>query len=284
LVTLKGSEKMKKTWKVLIALCIVAAVTLTLLPMPTMAIQNGTPDGQNHPYVVMCVFDINGVPAWRTTGVLISPTVVLTAGHGTYGTTGARVSNLTYIPSGYEGYPYPGKWAIEAKAIYTNPMYKATPTPGLPGFDAYDIGIIVLSKPIRLSGGYASLPAASYVDSLRMKPALDLVGYGVTSQSKGGGVSPYDSWTWDRYRNYAASELLQAEDAIAAMFLKLTANPGQDKGGTTFGDSGGPILKGGTNILFGLNSFVNNSNCDGVTYAQRVDRADILAWINGYLR
>ena len=128
------------------------------------------------------------------------------------------------------------------------------------------------------------MPAASYAGTLPMKSALDLVGYGVTSQDKGGGVSPYDSWTWDRYRNYAPSELLQAEDNLASMFLKLTANHGQDKGGTTFGDYGGPILIGGSNIVLGLNSFVNNSNCDGVTYAQRVDRADVLAWISGFLR
>jgi Trypsin len=111
------------------------------------------------------------------------------------------------------------------------------------------------------------------------------VGYGVTSQDKGGGVSPYDSWKWDRYRNFGVSELVQSDDTLSSMFLKLTADPGQDKGGTTFGDSGGPIFKGGTNIVLGLNSFVNNSNCDGVTYAQRVHRADILAWINGgYLK
>ena len=77
-------------------------------------------------------------PAWRTTGVLISPTIVLTAGHGTYGTTGARVSTLSYIPRSYQGYPYPGKWAIEAKAIYTYPDYQAVPGPGLPQFDAYE--------------------------------------------------------------------------------------------------------------------------------------------------
>jgi hypothetical protein len=276
---------MKRFWKLMIALGIIAALAISILPAPVLAIQNGTQDGENHPYVVMCVFDVDGVPAWRTTGFLISPTVVITAGHGTYGATAARVSNLSYIPPGYLGYPYPGRWATEAKDIYTHPDYKAVPTPGLPGFDAYDIGIIVLSKPIRLSGGYAALPATNYAGTLAMKSSLDLVGYGVTSQDKGGGVSPYDAWTWDRYRNFAPSQLLQAEDILSSMFLKLTANGGQDKGGTTFGDSGGPILKGGTNIVLGLNSFVNNSNCDGVTYAQRIDRRDILNWINGgYLR
>lgn len=274
---------MKRLWKLMGTFCLVTALAIFIFPASVLAIQNGNQDGNNHPYVVMCVFDVNGVPTWRTTGVLISPTIVLTAGHGTYGTTGARVSTLSYIPQGYQGYPYPGKWAIEAKAIYTNPDYQAVPGTGLPQFDAHDIGIIVLSKPIKLSGGYTRLPAVGYADTLPMKAPVDLVGYGVTSQEKGGGISPYDSWTWDRYRNFAVSELVQSQDTISNMFLKLTADPGQDKGGTTFGDSGGPILNGGTNIILGLNSFVNNSNCDGVTYAQRVDRADILNWINTFL-
>ncbi len=273
---------MKKLLRFSGVICLVVVLSISLFPIPVLAVQNGTHDGNNHPYVVLCVFDVDGTPTWRTTGVLISPTVVLTAGHGTYSTDGARVSNLSYIPSGYQGYPYPGKWAIEAKDIYTYPLYKAVPTPGLPGFDSYDIGIVVLSKPLRLDG-YGALPAEGFVDTLPQKDPVDLVGYGVTSQNKGGGVSPYDSWTWDRYRNFAASNLFQSDDVISTMFLKLTADPGQGKGGTTFGDSGGPILDSGTNIILGLNSFVNNSNCDGVTYSQRVDRGDILEWINSFL-
>ena len=50
------------------------------------AITHGTPDGNNHPYVGLLVFDdAPGHPAWRCSGSLISPTVVLTAGHCTYG-------------------------------------------------------------------------------------------------------------------------------------------------------------------------------------------------------
>jgi hypothetical protein len=31
--------------------------------------------------------------------------------------------------------------------------------------------------------------------------------------------------------------------------------------------------------VLGVNSFVTNTNCTGVTYAARVDRAPVLAWI-----
>ena len=58
----------------------------------------------------------------------------------------------------------------------------------------------------------------------------------------------------------------------------MTANPSQGRGGTCFGDSGGPILLGDT--ILGVNSFVNNDNCAGVTYSYRIDTAEALAFIN----
>jgi len=245
---------------------------------PAFAIQNGQTDGENHPYVVMCVFDVNGKPAWRTTGFLISPTVVITAGHGTYGTSGARVTNSTNIPNApVGGYPGSGSWAHEAIARYTYPEYLAVPSNGLPGFDAYDIGIVILSQPINLAK-YAELPEPGLVDKLRKMASIDLVGYGVNYQNRGKGFLP-DDWAWERERYYAPADIVPSQSVISDMFVKITANPAKGKGGTTFGDSGGPILLAGTDIVIANNSFVNNYNCDGVTYAQRIDIPDILNWI-----
>ncbi len=255
----------------------VALVLSTVLPVA--ASQFGAPDDGNHPYVVMCVFDVDGQPAWRTTGFLISPTVVVTAGHGTYGATGGRVTNSPTIPTwGVDGYPGPGPWAVEVSAIYTHPLYRAVPAPGLPGFDAYDVGIVVLSQPIILDG-YAALPDPYLVETLPNMAGVDLVGYGVNYQQRGGGRSPRDAWRWERMRYYASANVIPSEDCISHMFVKLTANPGQGKGGTTFGDSGGPILLAGTNIVLANNSFVTNANCDGVTYAQRIDIPEVLDWV-----
>jgi hypothetical protein len=259
----------------------VAFVLCTVLPVA--AIQFGSPDNGNHPYVVMCVFDVDGTPMWRTTGFLISPTVVITAGHGTYGTSGGRVTNSASIPTwGVDGYPYPGAWAVEAAAIYTHPDYRAYPSPGLPGFDAYDVGIVILSKPIVLDE-YATLPDPHLVDTLGCMAGVDLVGYGVNYQQRGGGQDPYAAWRWYRERYYAPANIVPSQDCISDMFVKVTANPGRGKGGTTFGDSGGPILLAGTNIAIANNSFVTDNNCDGVTYAQRIDIPEVLDWINGVL-
>src|SRR3954463_12904074 len=44
-------------------------------------ITHGTLDGSAHPGVVLIVMDIAGAPAFRCSGTLLSPRVVLTAGH-----------------------------------------------------------------------------------------------------------------------------------------------------------------------------------------------------------
>ena len=272
----------------LLALVLVVSLTCLLAVVASaQAIQFGQPDGDNHPYVCLVVFyDQNDQPMWRTTGELISPTVVLTAGHGTFGTYGARVWFWKDITaSSPDGYPYGGSGSYHG-AVYTNPLYRAVPLPGLPGFDYHDVGIVVLDTavPLGVVGDYAKLPTAGVVDTLSPKHPVDLVGYGVNYQEHGGGVLPYDTWQWLRQRQYAPAQVVQTKSLMTSEFLTLTANPGQGKGGITFGDSGGPILDRGTDVVFALNAFVSNSNGSGVSYAQRIDIPDILVWINSFPR
>ena len=84
----------------------------------------------------------------------------------------------------------------------------------------------------------------------------------------------------------AQSVIVSDEDRLAAEFLKLSAKPSADNGGTCFGDSGGPNFQSGTNIILGINSFVTNGNCTGVTYSYRADtsaaRAFLAPWVALY--
>jgi len=64
-------------------------------------------------------------------------------------------------------------------------------------------------------------------------------------------------------------------------YVVLTNNA--NTGGTCFGDSGGPDLLGGTDIVLGVNSYVTNWNCTGVGYSQRIDIPEVLDWIESFL-
>jgi hypothetical protein len=260
------------------------------------AITNGEPDGNNHPYVGLLVFDApdeNGVvgPAWRCSGSLIAPDVVLTAGHCTDGAVAARVwfyEDVTYDAVPFPLYPYggPGSGAIEGTP-YTNPDYgTGSPGNGLPAFDYRDVGIVVLDEAVDV-GGFAELPTAGLVDTLKNKTGMDFVGYGVQYEAQIPGNQlpqppPYYRWTGPRVRMYAPSQLVSGKFVHSAEFMRLALNPGGGTGGTCFGDSGGPDLLGGTDTVLAVNSYVTNINCSGVGYSSRVDIPEVLEWINSF--
>ena len=68
-----------------------ATALLVSLAVPAAGITNGQPDNGEHPYVGLVVFDVDGTPSHRCSASLLTPTVVLTAGHCTEGTSAARI-------------------------------------------------------------------------------------------------------------------------------------------------------------------------------------------------
>jgi hypothetical protein len=241
-----------------------------------LAITNGQPDGDAHPYVGLLVVDVGGAPAYRGTGFLISPRVFVTAGHMTDGADGARVwfvSDLTGNPE----YPYGGSTSVEG-VPYTHPDHCIDCAQGLPGFDTHDVGVVILDEPVNLSE-YAELPAAGLVDALAMMTEVEIVGYGLQSLERGGGQPV---WTGEKMRRIASARLITAKHRLSDEFVRLTANPAQGKGGATFGDNGGPVLLAGTNTVVANHSFIPNYNAAGITYAQRMDTVSVLEWIMSF--
>jgi V8-like Glu-specific endopeptidase len=232
-----------------------------------LAITNGQPDGNNHPYVcIVVVFDEEGQFVTSGSGVLISPTVVLTAGHlsieGPYAFVSFASQGITY--GSLEGYSF--------GYTHTHPEYQLGYRPGLPNFLTHDVGIVQLVEPFTMPE-YGLLPEEGITDTLEMKTDLDLVGYGYNDIER-----PSGNLIFYGARYYAPSEFIASQYEQSDEFIKITANPGQGKGGAYWGDSGGPVLLGGTNTVLGLVSYGS-----GVGYASRVDISDVLAWVNDWL-
>ena len=54
---------------------------------------------------------------------------------------------------------------------------------------------------------------------------------------------------------------------------------GANRGGTCFGDSGGPNFIGDSNVVGGVTSFGTTDTCKGHNGAYRVDQPDDLTWL-----
>jgi hypothetical protein len=276
---------MKRLAKFLCATAVIFSMILASFSIVN-AITNGQPDENRHPYVGLTVFDdAPGHPVWSCSASLIAPDVVLTAGHCTAGAVAARVWFAEVVQDNPE-YPYSGTTSYDG-IPYTNPNYclNCGSGNGIPTFMYRDLGVIVLTEPVpaEVVNEYAQLPIAGLVDTLKNKTPIELVGYGDQVQIPGGGVPPAYRWVGVNARLYALSELISGHFAYSAEFMRFTRNPGGGKGGTCYGDSGGPALLDTTDTILAVDSFGTNANCSGVGNAARVDVPEVLAWIASFL-
>ena len=109
---------------------LIAVIVLLVAAVPAAAITDGELDGDGHPHVVLIIMDVGGEPMWRCSGTLISPTVVLTAGHCVSNypdspATGFRIFIESDVQNGDNTYPDPGgPNSIEAAAWAAHPLYE----------------------------------------------------------------------------------------------------------------------------------------------------------------
>ena len=236
---------------------------------PAEAITNGSPDGNNHPFVGLVVFyNSSGTATHRCSGTMISARVFLTAGHCTFGTASAQVWFNEHVTTAL-GYPYTGGFT---GATYT---YNYNGALSLP--DTGDVGIVVLNKKPGL--GAASVASVGTLDNMatsaQRQVKFDVVGYGLQD------IRPTIMANRDRLA--AVTKLVNLVSALTDGFnIHQSAAPGTG-GGTCFGDSGGPVFLQGTYTIVGVNSFVLNENCAGAGFAYRVDTAGANAFIQGFL-
>jgi secreted trypsin-like serine protease len=239
-------------------------------------ITNGTVDGNAHPAVVLVVMDVAGTPAFRCSGTLIAPKVVLTAGHcaGEPGEfSGIRVFTESDVQDGNNNFPFPGPNTIEAASFHAHPLFTEAQ------FFLHDVGVIVLTKAVKLSAGqFGQLPAVNQLEALKPSSATTFtaVGYGVQRINPAQVVA-------ELIRMNAEPHLIQIDTGFTGSFSLLLSN-NASTGGTCFGDSGGPNFLGTGSVIAGVTSFALNGSCGGTGGVFRLDRQDVLDFVQSFLR
>ena len=147
-------------------------------------------------------------------------------------------------------------------------------------FFLHDVGVVVLQNPgVKLKrGSYGLLPAEDELDSLqpRASTVFTSVGYGVQR------INPAFV-TAARVRMFAQPHLIQINTGFTGDFSLLLSN-NHATGGTCFGDSGGPNFLGTDRVIAGVTSFGLNGTCGGTGGVFRVDRGNVLDFVNFYLK
>ncbi|HEY6959441.1 MAG TPA: trypsin-like serine protease [Candidatus Limnocylindria bacterium] len=274
--------------------------------VPAAAITYGQLDGQDHPMVGLVTFyNSDGNFIWRCSGTLLSPTVLLTAGHCTgedpaTGETPARAqvwfatsidvgtggTSADPCHTGRVGYPCNGGNSYGTP--YPDPDFHGLVLP-----NSHDVGVVVLDTP--QSGPFASIAGVGTLDSLATQRGLQdtslvVVGYGLLSQNGAGSNAGGST----RARKEASQQVKDLRSALTDGYNVATTNaPGFGTGdgtiapgGTCFGDSGGPVFypKAGQFVVVGITSFGLNNNCRGGDYAFRTDIQETHDFVNPFLQ
>jgi V8-like Glu-specific endopeptidase len=217
---------------------------------PSGAILNGKPDTA-HPYVGILVTVVDGQRVPVCSGFLVSPTAFVTAAHcvAALGDDPPYVSfDEAFTPSS----------ALRPGRAVPNPAF------GSPGANTHDIALVVLSTPVT-DRPYAVLPGEGLLDSSAKKDPVTVVGYGANSYPKG---------DLRFVRTYGGARISKLEKG--GFNLRMSS-------GICYGDSGGPVLLGASDVAVGINSYVNGKGCAGNAFAFRMDTAEALDFLAPYL-
>ncbi len=271
---------------------------------PASAITYGEPDNNEHPYVGFLIFYDAVEESWFScSGTLLSPTVVLTAGHCVYdigvdgddlGHSGGTDIWVTFDGTeALEGWParnpenpYPERAAwLEDASKYTRGT--AWPSPQYDNFADfpanYDVGVVVLDEPVVMDR-YGELAPLGTADQLarqarnRNVSLIESVGYGIQS------VQPKPMDIETRYKSTSRIVQLNSKASKSGNLHTLNnPSPIGGRGGTCSGDSGGPLFVNNTNEVVAVVSYGFSGTCHGADYSWRVDTQSSYAFILPFL-
>jgi hypothetical protein len=263
--------------------CGLLVVAGVVIAQPASAITNGQRD-EVHTNVGVIRFT-TAAGRFRCSGTLISPTVVLTAGHctgddGQHPATNVYVSFNTDLPlDPLAAGITPAESAARAANYITG---TAHPDPGWDGklsiAKQHDQGVVVLDAPATTKWPGITPAPLLPVGTLDANQGqlkdqtFTLVGYGVEIGDKKAQVVVTE-------RRFTTSLLKNVQDEVATFQINdRDANAG---GGSCFGDSGGPVFLG--QYVAGDASFVNSLTCNATGGYQRVDTAYSRAFLEQFI-
>ena len=278
----------------------VAAISMAALgTAPAGAVTGNFVEDFEHPYVGLVAFyDADGNFMWRCSGSLLTDRVFLTAGHctdqdaeespvlariwfhqnagGAFDpATGAEDPNTGYPNRCLEGDPL----CVESTQLFDFGFDNFAGFPNI-----HDVGLIILPEDQAVSmPEYGQLAEAGFLESIAdlRGDTFTVAGYGVSR------INPAQTLSF-RERLMAVTRLvnLNVSHNTAGFNLQLSSAPGGGRGGTCFGDSGGPTFYGepSSNVIVGVNSWLfgfNRQTCGGTGFAFRTDTEAVIDWILG---
>ena len=296
---------------------LVLSVLALLLPLtPAQAIIRGVPDEGQHAYVGELLFyvpdevdpNFNDPGDWFTcTGTLVNATVVVAAGHCTFAvgldgesTTAGEGSgsggndvwinfseepDFTILPRSSTFGPdeNPARYTAWSTALNASQDWHRASAFPHPQFDEdvfflHDLGVLRLGGPVAMPE-YGEVAPLGLLDQLYKADKQQLytpVGYGLEKSgphtSEGGDTRMRATTKLDNLNGvYGTGKGIQA---------RFSGNAGKPhRGGTCFGDSGGPIFVQGTSTFAAVTSFGISETCADGTGGYRIDQADDLAFL-----
>jgi len=291
-----------------------AVVLGAALVAPAAAITGDFREDDEHPFVGLVAFyDSDWEFIHRCTGELLSPTVLLTAGHCTNDDSlpdgavaaHARVWVLQDVGSHYDpttqhdpvsGYPdsctgtlgdgIAGGWGAESSTMFNFGFDNFAGFPNI-----HDLGIVILDQAIELDE-YGELAGANTVDTLQtargtQDATMRASGYGLSLRhlvpvhGPGAGGAPSAYTISFRVRLQADMTFNNLRTANSGGYTLEANGNGKDQGGTCNGDSGGPVFWPSTsNQIVAVSSWgILNAGCRGNGFYYRTDLQASLDWI-----
>jgi len=236
---------------------------LLVLCPAALAVTNGQPDQDGHPYIGRLELFKSGRQIGQCSGALVAPTTFLTAAK-CFVVFGEVDETRVLFDSVVLG----NSPRMKGLAWFAHPDFCIACRSSVPGLDTRDIAVLLLEYPIE-DRGFALLPNANLLNTLPKRTQLTVVGYGTPE-------TPPAFPT----RYYALTSHVPSQNFSSADWLRLS-NPAPKKDGSTFDDAGAPVLLG--NIVLGITTFPKVDTSKGNFYATRIDLGVVTDFILQYV-